>query len=150
MQACPHIPAGSGFAPPHYPLTITALTHAAHQHFDLLGHKTPGELYRRDRYIFQAKSIAAGITDEMHMIITVLSTGTVVFTQRITYRIIRSRDAMDKSFLQEGLERPVDGDAVEGPACPFFDIAVRQGTFMPDKIFQYLPSSRSDAQLIFF
>jgi len=66
----------------------------------------------------------------MHVIIPVLSTRTVVFTQRITYRIIRRWDAVDQSFFQEGLEGAVYGDPIELLSGPLLDVTMRQRTIL--------------------
>lgn len=84
------------------------------------------------------------------MIIAVMSTGTVVFAQRIAYRIIRGGDAVDQSFLQKGLQSAVYRDPVESLTGLFLYIAMRKRTILLEKKLQDLPPATGDAQLIFF
>jgi hypothetical protein len=78
---------------------ITALTDAADQHLYLLCNESPGQLDGWYIHLFQTYRIAAGIADEVYMVVLMMTAGTIVFTQRITYRIIRSRYIVDQSLL---------------------------------------------------
>ena len=105
-------------------LFIAAFACAANEHFDLFSDETARKFYGRNGDLFEAHCVAAVVTNEVYVIVSVLSTRTVVFAQRITYRIIRSRDAVNESFFEKALQRAIDGDAIEFFASFFFDVAM--------------------------
>jgi hypothetical protein len=103
---------------------ITTLADAADKHFYLLGGISPGKFYRRNDHVFQACGIAATVTNKMNMIILVMSFGTLILTQRITYRIIRRGYAVYQSFFKKCLQGAVNRHAIEFLPGFLFDITV--------------------------
>jgi hypothetical protein len=129
---------------------VAALTHSADKHFHLLGYISPRKFDGWDGDVFQAYRSTACVTNKVNVIVMVLSTGTVVFTQRVTYRIIRSRYAMYDPFFQKCLQGPVNGYAVKFFTSPSFDIAMRKGAVLLQKELQDLSAATGHAQVIFF
>jgi hypothetical protein len=104
--------------------TTTALADAADKYFYLLDRISTGKFYRRNDHLFQARRVAALVTNKMNMIIPVMTLGALILTQRITYRIIRRRYAVYQSFFKECLQSAVNRHAIEFLPCILFDIAV--------------------------
>src|ERR1700722_15662850 len=129
---------------------IAALTHSADKHFHLLGYIPPRKFDRRDGDVFQAYRSTACVTNKVNVIVMVLPTGTVVFTQRVTYRIIRSRYAMYDPFFQECLQGPVNGYTIKFFTGFSFDIAMRKSAVLLQEELKDLPATTGHAQVIFF
>lgn len=105
-------------------LLVAGFAYAAYEHFDLFGDEATRELDGRNSDLFEAHGAATLIANEVNVVVSVLSTKTVVFTQRITYRIIRSRDTVNESFFEKALQGAIDSNAIEFFTCFFFDVAV--------------------------
>lgn len=100
--------------------------------------------------MFQANRVAAGAAHEVNMIIMMMSTGTVVFTQRVTYRIIRRRDTVDQSFFEEGLQSAVNRNAIKPFARASFNVTMSKGTILLQEKLENFFSAAGYAELITF
>ena len=127
---------------------FAVLANSTYHHLYLLLLKTYRQLYIRNIYIIQANGSAAIFTEKMNMIIVVMPFGTVVLTQCITDRVIRSWDSMNDAFLQERMQCSINSYAIELLTGFFLNVTVGKRTIMCKEQLQNSFSARCYTKLV--
>ena len=125
MESYPLFFDGPYRATPGCPL-LAKVTGPIDDHLDLAGQKAPGKGNRGDRNRLQTGGLAANITDEVDVIVVVVSLVTGLFTQSITDTVVRGGYRVNHPFFHKRLEGAVYGHPVELISPGLFHVSVRQ------------------------
>ncbi len=89
------------------------------------------------------------VTNQVNMVIVVMTFCAIIFTERIFDQIICTGNAVDNSFFHESLQGAVNGHPIELIPSLFVDISVRERFVIAQEHLQDLQATFSNAQVIF-
>lgn len=110
---------------------LAIFTQPGCQHIGTVQAETLWQLHLWRYNVLQAISYAAIVANKMHMVIVVMTFAAFVFAQRISHHAVRRRNGMKDTAFLKGLQRAVNGNAVELFACFFLNYGMfeRPGAF---------------------